>query len=136
MLGKETTMRPIALFLIITTAGVAGAQVPPPTPPRPTPAVQPYYDFQVERTATRKDSIAPEYPAVLKASGTEGRVVAQFVVDTAGVADLESLRIVSSTHELFSMAVRRVMPQLRFEPAVIGGRKVRQLVQMPFPFTL
>jgi periplasmic protein TonB len=41
-----------------------------------------------------------------------------------------------SDHDLFTNAVRNVLPQYRFFPAELGGRKVKQLVQMPFQFTL
>ena len=62
--------------------------------------------------------------------------MAQFVVDTTGRADMSTLRILQSDHQLFSDAVRQVLPKLRFIPAEVGGTKVRQLVQQPFRFGL
>lgn len=81
-------------------------------------------------------SAGPSYPELLRASGIDGTVLAQFVVDTTGRADLSSLVILESAHPLFSEAVRRALPRTRFLPAEVGGRRVRQLVQQPFRFGL
>jgi protein TonB len=79
---------------------------------------------------------APRYPEALRSSGVEGRVVTLFVVDEKGRAEADSVRFLSSDNALFEDAVRRALPRMRFIPAEIGGRKVRQLVQMPFVFTI
>jgi len=78
----------------------------------------------------------PRYPEVLRSSGVEGKVIAQFVVDDRGRAEEGSLRFVRSDNQLFEDAVRVALIRMRFIPAEIGGVKVRQLVQMPFVFTL
>jgi protein TonB len=81
-------------------------------------------------------SAPPRYPEVLRSSGVEGKVIAQFVVDEQGRAEEGSLRLVRSDNQLFEDAVRVALFRMRFIPAEIGGMKVRQLVQMPFVFTL
>ena len=81
-------------------------------------------------------SAAPRYPEVLRSSGVEGKVIAQFVVDEQGRAEEGSIRFVSSDNQLFEDAVRVALRRMRFIPAEVGGVKVRQLVQMPFVFTL
>ena len=78
----------------------------------------------------------PTYPEPLRAAGIEGKVVAQFVVDERGVVEADSVRFVQSDNVLFEASVRSVLRRLRFAPAEIGGKKVRQLVQMPFVFTI
>jgi len=78
----------------------------------------------------------PRYPEVLRSSGVEGKVIAQFVVDEQGRPEEGSLRFVRSDNQLFEDAVRAALVRMRFIPAEIGGVKVRQLVQMPFVFTL
>lgn len=91
---------------------------------------------QVERRATL-DTIpgwSVPYPPSLQASGTSGRVVAEFVVDTLGRVELAHFGIVSSTHPLFSGAVRESAVSARFSPAIRGGKRVRQLVRQPFDF--
>jgi protein TonB len=63
-------------------------------------------------------------------------VLVQFVVDTTGRAEVSSLRFLAYSDRGFARAVYDALPQLRFEPAELGGRKVRQLVQQPFTFTI
>jgi hypothetical protein len=74
------------------------------------------------------------YPQSLRASGTGGRVVAEFVVDSLGRVELGHFGIVSSTDRLFSEAVRASAPDVRFTPARKGSRAVRQLVRQAFEF--
>ena len=96
--------------------------------------------FQVNQVEKQVALIAggatPRYPEALRASGVEGQVMAQFVVDESGRAQADSVRFLRSDNRLFENAVMAVLPRMRFTPAEIGGRKVRQLVQMPFVFTL
>jgi protein TonB len=92
---------------------------------------------QVERqVALVPGSAPPRYPETLRIAGVEGRVAATFVVDEHGRVEEESVQFVQSDNPLFDDAVRRALRRMRFIPAEIGGRKVRQLVQMPFLFTL
>lgn len=81
-------------------------------------------------------TVRPQYPDMLRSSGTEGQVIAQFVVNEKGRADRKTFKVVSSTHALFSDAVSRALPQMRFKPARIAGRPVSQLVQQLFVFRL
>lgn len=98
---------------------------------------QPFFQFEVERMASaRPNQPKPNYPSILQSTRQEGRVMVGFVVDTAGMADMSTFRIIESTHSLFSEEVRRILPRYRFNPAEIGGRKVPVHVQMPFDFTL
>lgn len=78
----------------------------------------------------------PRYPEVLRAAGVEGKVIAQFVVDEEGRAEERTLRFIRGDNALFEDAVRTALRRMRFVPAEVGGRKVRQTVQMPFVFTL
>ena len=91
---------------------------------------------QVEKQVSLIGSATPRYPEVLRAAGVEGRVTAEFVVDERGRAEADSVRFVGSDNRLFEEAVEAVLPRMRFVPAEVGGRKVRQLVRMPFVFTL
>lgn len=98
---------------------------------------EPFQADQVERQVSFvAGSGAPRYPDALRSSGVEGKVVAQFVVDESGRAEADSVRFLSSDNQRFEAAVRAALPRMRFTPAEIGGRKVRQLVQMPFVFTI
>jgi len=96
-----------------------------------------YREFQVERPAELiSNGPGPRYPDMLRSAKVEGGVLAAFVVDTTGRAIPSTLKVLRSTHELFSDAVREALPQLMFSPATVGDRKVKQLVQMPFQFNL
>jgi protein TonB len=44
--------------------------------------------------------------------------------------------VLKSSHELFTQAVKNALPNMRFYPAEVGGKKVKQLVQQPFTFSL
>jgi protein TonB len=103
--------------------------------PAPPNENQIYDASQVEKPASLiAGPNAPHYPDMLKAAGVEGDVVVSFVVDTTGRVDLSRLTIVRSTHTLFEAAVRAALPRMRFLPAEVSGRRVRQLVQLPFVF--
>jgi protein TonB len=73
---------------------------------------------------------------VLRNAGVEGQVIAEFVVDEQGRAEERSVRFVRGGNPLFEDAVRVALRRMRFISAEIGGRKVKQLVQMPFVFTI
>jgi len=97
----------------------------------------PYNAAQVEKQVEpAPGNLAPRYPDALRSAGVEGEVVAQFVVDEAGRVEEGSVRFVRGGNVLFEDAVRSALGRMRFIAAEVGGRKVRQLVQMPFVFTL
>jgi protein TonB len=79
---------------------------------------------------------SPRYPEMLRSAGTEGQVIAQFVVNEKGRADQKTFKVVSSTHPQFTDAVNRALPQMRFKPAKIAGKPVSQLVQQLFVFKI
>ena len=96
---------------------------------------QPFFEFQVEKPVTAlPGSQQPRYPDILRQAGVEGEVLAQFVVDTTGRAEMGSFKVLKTSHELFGTAVKNALSGMRFIPAEVGGRKVRQLVQQPFSF--
>ena len=78
----------------------------------------------------------PRYPDMLRSANVEGEVLAQFVVDTTGRYEAGSFKVLKSSHDLFTNAVKAALQNMNFYPAEVGGRKVKQLVQMPFVFSL
>ena len=105
--------------------------------PQPVNENQTYFEFQVEKQVSPFPGNAPpRYPDMLRSANVEGEVLAQFVVDTTGRADMKEFKVLKSTHDLFTNAVRSALPQMKFYPAEVGGKKVKQLVQMPFQFSL
>ena len=78
----------------------------------------------------------PRFPQLLRDSGVEGMARLQFVVDTLGRVELESVRVVDATHPLFAAAVQATLPRMHFSPARVGNHRVRQLVEFPIEFRL
>ena len=87
--------------------------------------------------AARLDSgaIGPRYPDSLFAAKTPGKVVVEFVVNTAGTVELATIDVLASSHPLFTLAVRAALKEAHFSPATARGRKVRQYVQLPYSFS-
>ena len=119
-----------------------------PSSPSETEDSQVFFDFQVDKIAvilppkckktllTLIDTCNPlRYPDILLSAGmTFGEVTAQFVVDTLGRVELNSFKVIRSTHDLFTKSVRNALPEYQFLPAEKDGRKVRMLVQEKFEF--
>jgi TonB family protein len=81
-------------------------------------------------------SAAPSYPPAMLKRKMEGSVFVRYVVDTTGFADVASFEVLRSTHDDFTAAVRSALPDMRFNPARIGRRRVRQLVEQEFSFKI
>ncbi|MEP6780054.1 MAG: energy transducer TonB [Gemmatimonadaceae bacterium] len=114
-----------------TAKGVGSGPAPPPQ------GDQPYFEFQVEKpVVAAPGSPGPVFPEMLKSAGVEGTVLAQFIVDTTGRAEVASFKVLKSDHAQFELAVKNALPRMRFLPAEVGGKKVKQLVQQPFQFSL
>ena len=95
-----------------------------------------YFEFQVDKPVAQvPGTIGATYPDALRSAKVEGEVLAQFVVDTSGRYEDGTFKVLKSSHELFTQAMRDALPQMRFTPAEVGGVKVRQLVQQPFTFS-
>src|ERR1041385_1236536 len=105
--------------------------------PQPVNTDQPYFEFQVEKqVAPMPGNAGPRYPDMLRSANVEGDVLVQFVVDTTGRAEMSQFKVLKSSHDLFTNAVKNALVNMKFYPAEVGGKKVRQLVQMPFVFSL
>jgi TonB family protein len=81
-------------------------------------------------------SRAPEYPPHLQSKGIQGFAQVRYVVDTTGLVDTMSYRVMTSSNVDFAVAVRRALPGMHFRPALQSGQKVRQLVEQTFRFRL
>ena len=98
---------------------------------------QPFFEFQVEKQVQQiPGSGNLRYPDMLRSANVEGEVLAQFVVDTTGRVEMSQFKVLKSSHDLFVQAVKNALPQMKFIPAEVGGRKVKQLVQQPFTFSI
>lgn len=94
-------------------------------------------EVDVDSVAKRDpDSAAPSYPVELLKDNVQGSVIARYVVDTIGIADVSTFTVLQATDPLFAAAVRDALPGMHFEPARLHGRKVRQLVEQQFTFRI
>jgi hypothetical protein len=59
----------------------------------------------------------PRFPDILRRANVEGMTTFRVAVSPSGRADTASLRVLWSTHELFSNALRRALPNLEWHPA-------------------
>jgi|SoiMethySBSTD1v2_1073268.scaffolds.fasta_scaffold16767_9 TonB family protein len=130
----------LAAFAATLTAVACEVQAPL-APAKAQPVVVPagatYFEFQVEQPVTAAaSSITPRYPDLLRKAGIEGEVLVQFVVRPDGRADVATLKILKQSHDLFGAAVKNALPTARFNPALVGGKAVSQLVQLPYTFSL
>lgn len=99
---------------------------------------QPYLEAVVEE---RPDQVPgsctnPRYPEILRQAGIEGRALVEVVLDTLGRAERGSMRILSSTHQLFEAPAREAVASCRYRPGRIQGRAVRVRVQVPVNFSI
>jgi protein TonB len=82
---------------------------------------------------------APRFPdALLRSGPREGQVVVRFIVNEYGSADVASMIVERSDHELFTAAVRDILPRFRFDPArtrAPESKPVASWVSLPFRFT-
>jgi len=81
-------------------------------------------------------SAAPVYPKAMLERAVEGSATLRFVIDSTGLVDLSTIRVMASTHQEFATAVREAMPRMRYRPATRGATAVRQLVEQAFKFEL
>jgi TonB family protein len=78
--------------------------------------------------------VQPVFPFQLLSENVTGSVVVEVLVDATGHADVNTARVVRSSHPLFTAAVMRALPTMRFVPAEAHGQKVAQRIEVPFRF--
>jgi len=104
-------------------------------PAKDTAAAKQMKEFTLDQQAAIKPgATAPRYPEILKQAGITGTTLVMFVVDTSGNVDEQTLKVVRTAHPLFVEAVKASLPGLKFYPAQVGNRHVKQLVQMLYRF--
>jgi hypothetical protein len=79
-------------------------------------------------------NIYPKWPKKMEDARTEDDVVLQILVDAHGRAVMDSVKVVQGKHQEYIDAVKAVIPQYRWTPAMSGGCPVMQWVRMPFMF--
>ena len=68
-------------------------------------------------------NVTPLYPEQLRTANIEGKVLAQFVVDTTGEPMVATVRVIERTDDGSSRACAKRIPKLRFSPAEVGRQE-------------
>ena len=133
-LNGERTLR--AFFTVVNALPLITSATAAQTVARCTPtadSVARPCELDVTVTTTQR-SAGPQYPEILRQAGVAGEVHVQYVVDTTGRALVPSLRVLRSTHELFSTAVRNNLPRRRFGLPRRQGIGVRARIEEVISF--
>ena len=135
-------------FLVLGLAGACSAGAPDApsvartsAPSRPVESTSPptgaFFEFQVDQQVRQLPGLGSlRYPDAMRTANREGEVLTQFVVDEHGVVDLSTFKVLKSSEPAFTDAVRQALPTMRFTPARVKGKAVKQVVQQPFTFSL
>lgn len=113
---------PAAGILLTVLAAACAAPAPPPP--------------EVGRPPQLTWSPPLAYPPAMFESGTEGRVVLQAMVDTAGNVEAGSVSVVSSTHHAFERPAIEMLRNSRFVPGSTPTRAIRTQIRVPIVFDL
>jgi TonB family protein len=76
------------------------------------------------------------YPSLLFDANVAGVVRLETIIDRNGTVEAGRIRVTSSTHDLFTSAVRNGVSQWRFSPPPLDGRNVRAAVPITVTFIL
>ena len=86
-----------------------------------------YFEFQVDRPVRLEHHGSASAPA-------SGRIIAKFVVDTAGRPVVESFKVVMTASAALIAPAQAVMAGSRYRPALRRGCRVNQIVMEPYVF--
>lgn len=100
-----------------------------PTPAPPLPVMPPSFD------AAYLDNPPPQYPAIARRSGEQGRVLLRVLVTAGGLAESVDVRTSSGSPRL-DTAAQETVRRWRFVPARQGNHAVAAWVLVPINFTL
>lgn len=81
-----------------------------------------------------KFTIAPVFPAELRAAGVSGEATVSFVIDSQG--NVQNAHVVKSSHKEFEAPALEALAQWKFDPGIKAGRNVHTLMQVPLVFEL
>ena len=82
-------------------------------------------------TVTR--CVVPWYPPIMRENDQEGEIVIRVAIDSAGVPDSATFRVIRTSQDALVRAARAAVPYLQFE---LPESRSRIVVEMPFTFTL
>lgn len=89
---------------------------------------------EVEQPPELARDLYPRYPEALRRSGVSGEVQLEYVIQSSGRVDRESIRVLASAHPSFSEAAIEAVRGARFKPALRAGRPVAVRVRQTIKF--
>ena len=99
------------------------------------------FDYSEQASGPQRARLIGELPTPRvpeRMADIEGEVRVRFNVDTEGVPIMSTFAVVNSPSPLLTVAVRKVIPEMRFEPARSGGpdsKPIGDVVQIGFQFS-
>jgi len=99
------------------------------------------FDYSEQSNTPQRARLIGELPTPRvpeRMADIEGEVRVRFNVDTEGVPVMSTFAVVNSPSPLLTVAVRKVIPEMRFEPARAGGpdgKPIVDVVQIGFQFS-
>jgi TonB family protein len=91
---------------------------------------------RIKPAAARPDNRPPFYPEDERRVNHQGTVLLSFYISADGKAEVSTVEVLHATTRGFLNAVLLSLPNFVFFPAELDGKPVRQLVVMPFQFSL
>ena len=95
---------------------------------------QVFLTSQLDDPAQRISGPPPRYPPVMQSAGIAGSVDLQFIVDTTGHVEPNSLKVLAKTHDAFVEPAKEAVMKGVYKPARYKGEPVRQQVQQRISF--
>jgi TonB family protein len=78
----------------------------------------------------------PQYPAELRRTGHEGRVIARFIIDKTGRVLPGTVEIVDFTHRQFRDALCYAFEDMRYKPMIVDDSASAVRIESKFEFVL
>ena len=102
----------------------------------PVDFTQTFLETAVDERPERLSGPMPRYPEMLRQAGIEGIVLLEFVIDTTGHVEEESIKVLQSTNRAFDGPARDVIRRSLYRPGRVRGQAVRVLVSQQIGFTI
>ena len=99
-------------------------------------ATEAYAEAIVDEKPALLSAPPPQYPALLKQAGIQGRVILRAIVDTTGRVEPTSVRIVQSPNPAFDQPTKEWVVKALFRPARLRGQLGRVFINLPVDYAL
>ena len=133
-------MRPdYRLILLLPALALAGCSHAPATPTEPLGRTSVAVDGQpldVLPQTIPHTCRPPVYPQAMSEAGIQGRVLIEFVLDTLGAVEPNSMRVIQSADRGLEASAMASLVTCRFIPGRRAGRAVRTRNRIPMNYQI